>query len=397
MPTHGGNSVPWPRVSYEPTPWAGDLDDVPRRHQSKFSGLYEAAIVPPIETARAHLSPEIRAAADEATAEIARFDADMSAGISPLPAILLRSESASSSQIEHLTATARAIASAELGDVSRHNASEIVANSRLMEAAIALADRLDGASIIEMHRHLMQKSRPDIVGHWRTQQVWIGGRSHGPHTAEFVPPHHDRVLTAMDDLVAYLARDDVPVLEQAAIAHAQFETIHPFPDGNGRTGRAIVHSMLKAKGLTRDVTVPVSAGLLLDIDRYFAALTAYRAGDPAAIVECFADAAFAAVRNGRRLATELDEVRRRWQKSLNVRSDAAAHRAIDVVTAQPVIDVAYLAESLGISDRRAGDAIGVLVENEVLTQIGSGARNRRWQAPDVLRALDNFSDRIARR
>jgi len=145
------------------------------------------------------------------------------------------------------------------------------------------------------------------------------------------------------------------------------------------------------------VTVPVSAGLLLDIDRYFAALTAYRAGDPAAIVECFADAAFAAVRNGRRLATELDEVRRRWQKSLNVRSDAAAHRAIDVVTAQPVIDVAYLAESLGISDRRAGDAIGVLVENEVLTQIGSGARNRRWQAPDVLRALDNFSDRIARR
>ena len=139
MPTQGGNSVPWPRVSYQPTPWAGDLDDVPRRHQSKFSGLYEAAIVPPIETARAHLSPEIRAAADEATAEIARFDADMSAGISPLPAILLRSESASSSQIEHLTATARAIASAELGDVSRHNASEIVANSRLMEAAIALA------------------------------------------------------------------------------------------------------------------------------------------------------------------------------------------------------------------------------------------------------------------
>lgn len=397
MPTHQGDSAPWPHVSYQPLPWAGDLENVPRRHQSKFSGPYEAALVAPIETARAHLGSEIRAAADEATAEIARFDADMSAGISPLPGILLRSESASSSQIEHLTASARAIASAELGDTSRHNASEIVANSRLMEAAIALADRLDGASIIEMHRHLLQESRPDIVGHWRTLQVWIGGSIHGPHTAEFVPPHHDQVPTAMDDLVAYLARDDVAVLEQAAIAHAQFETIHPFPDGNGRTGRAIVHSMLKAKGLTRNVTVPVSAGLLVDIDRYFAALTSYRAGDPAAIVECFADAAFAAVRHGRRLATELDEIRDRWQKSITVRSDAAAHRAIDVVTAQPVINVAYLCESLGISDRRAGDAIGVLVETGVLVQIGSSARNRRWQAPDVLRALDNFADRIARR
>ncbi len=90
---------------------------------------------------------------------------------------------------------------------------------------------------------------------------------------------HDRVSAAISDLIRFLRRDDLPVLPQAAIAHAQFETIHPFTDGNGRAGRALLHSMLRSKALTRSVTVPVSAGLLADTGAYFEALTAYREGD----------------------------------------------------------------------------------------------------------------------
>jgi len=117
----------------------------------------------------------------------------------------------------------------------------------------------------------MEAHWPDIAGRWREQQVWIGGSRFGPHEADFIPPHHDRVPAAMADLAAFMARPDLPVLTQAAIAHAQFETIHPFPDGNGRVGRALVHSLLKAGGLARSVTVPVSAGLLGDTGTYFAA------------------------------------------------------------------------------------------------------------------------------
>jgi len=73
----------------------------------------------------------------------------------------------------------------------------------------------------------------------------------------------DRVPDAMRDLLQFARRDDLPVIPQVAILHAQFETIHPFPDGNGRTGRALMHAALRAKGVTRHVSVPISAGLWL--------------------------------------------------------------------------------------------------------------------------------------
>ena len=197
--------------------------------------------------------------------------------VSPFGAILLRSESASSSKIENLTSSARSIALAELGSDKRRNAAEIVANVHAMKAAIDLADRIDEQAILAMHTALMIDHRPEITGRWRDDQVWIGGSDYGPHQADFVPPHPDRVPDAMTDLIAFAERDDIPALIHAALVHAQFETIHPFPDGNGRTGRALVHSILRRKGVTRNVTVPVSAGLLTDTAGYFDALTAFRA------------------------------------------------------------------------------------------------------------------------
>jgi Fic/DOC family len=95
---------------------------------------------------------------------------------------------------------------------------------------------------------LLRGSQPEHAGKWRDQPVWIGGGDLSPHNADFVPPHHSRVEPAIADLVRFMDRDDMPPLVQAAIAHAQFETIHPFPDGNGRTGRALVQSLLRGKG-----------------------------------------------------------------------------------------------------------------------------------------------------
>ena len=258
----------WPSVEYEEREWVRSID-VPRRWRSTYTGPYRSAIVPEIAELNPTLSTSTSALADEATAEIARFDTEMGSEIAPFGAILLRSESAASSRIEHLTASARSIALAELGETSKRNATAIVANTTAMTAAIALANRLDTEAILTMHAALLEQTNPRIAGNWRDEQVWIGSSSYGPHTAAFVPPHQSRVPTAIDDLVRFIRRDDIPVLSQAALAHAQFETIHPFADGNGRTGRAIVHCLLRGKGLTRLVTVPVSAGLLTDTDRYF--------------------------------------------------------------------------------------------------------------------------------
>lgn len=388
----------WPALTYESVRWSlPDDTSVPRSRRAAHTGPYEAAIPVEIAGLEVPLSGDTLALADEASAEIARFDAELGADIAPYAPLLLRSESAASSRIENLTATAKAIALAELGDPTKRNASIIVANTRAMQAALALADDLDEQAILAMHEVLIGPSHPQWVGHWRGEQVWIGGSAHGPHGALFVPPHHERVPEAMGDLVAFMRRDDVPALVQATIAHAQFETIHPFPDGNGRTGRALIHSLLRAKRLTRMVTVPVSAGLLTDTDAYFASLTAYREGHPATIVELMAEASFRAVHNGRMLAADLTGIRLGWSEQITARRGAAAHRLADLLVRQPVVDSPLVQRELGVAATNANTAIAHLEEKGILAKVSGNHRNRKWAAAEVLAALDDFAERAGRR
>lgn len=343
------------------------------------------AVVLPAETA---------ALVEEAATEIARFD--IGSDLAPFRSVLLRSESAASSKIENLTASARAIAEAELHP-SRNNASLIVANARSMSAAIALADRIDANAILEMHEALLHDSEPKIAGAWRTEQVWIGGGDFGPHGALFVPPHHTGIPAAIDDLVTFIQRDDIPVLAHAAIAHAQFETIHPFPDGNGRTGRALLQAQLRNKHLTRNVTIPVSAGLLTDTDAYFAALTRYRLGEPLAIVDQLAAASLRAIGNGRKLIEDLRSVRSSWNERIQARRGATAWRVADLIVRHPVVNAPIIARDLGILGQNTYRCLRPLVAAGVLVEFTDKKRNQMWRAPEVLEALDRFAVRAGRR
>lgn len=344
-----------------------------------------------------HLPSAVLAVADEASSEIARFDAETGARLAPFGAILLRSESASSSRIENLTSGAKAIALAEIGATQQRNAVEIVGNVHAMQAAIDVRSDLDEALILTMHAALMADQHAETPGQWRTQQVWIGGDNYGPHGAAFVPPHHDRVQTAIGDLMTFARRDDIPVLAQAAIAHAQFETIHPFTDGNGRTGRALIHSMLRKKGLTRAVTVPIAAGLLTDIDTYFSALTAYRAGDLTAIVQRVAEASFAAITNARQLVSHITEIRQQWDSTIKARPQALAWRVADLAMRLPVFDAYIASRELDIPVSNVIRALAPITEADVLTEFTGMRRNRMWQAHEILDALDAFAFRAGGR
>lgn len=389
---------PWPSLGYEERPWHSVQDEHGSRTQKRLAaGPYLASVPAFIADQTISLDSELNALTEEAASELARFDAEVGQIAAPFASILLRTESASSSEIENLTSGARQIALAELGEHASKNAQLIVGNVRAMQAALALSESIDGHAILEMHRALLEHSNPDIVGHWRDQQVWIGGGSLGPHTAQFVPPHQDRVPALMDDLVAFANRVDLPVLAQTAIAHAQFETIHPFPDGNGRVGRALIQAMLRGGQLTRNVAVPVSAGLLHDTSRYFDALGAYRSGDIAPIVRSIAEASFAAVHNGRILVDGVEAVQVEWRGRIRARRDSAAHRLVDILLRQPVIGAAAAAAQLGISTVNAQVAIDRLVDANILTQITDGRRNRIWLAKDVVRVLDEFAARAKRR
>lgn len=362
------------------------------------SGDYQATIPAEIANLEVSLPSRILADAEEASQEIARFDTELGGEIAPFASVLLRSESAASSKIENLTASARAIAEAEiLGHSSRRNASVIVANTEAMQAAVALADRVDGAAILAMHAALMNASNPNIAGKWRTEQVWIGGGDFGPRGADFIAPQHSRVPAAIDDLIRFAGRDDISVLPQIAIAHAQFETIHPFPDGNGRTGRALIQAMLRNKRLTRQVTVPVSAGLLTDTDSYFQALNAYREGDPVQIVERLSAASVFAVDSGRHLVSDLRTIRESWASKITARRDSAAHRIADLLIKRPVVNAKLLTRELNIPMSNVYRYLDPLIKAGVIVKFTDQSRNRAWRAPEVLGALDAFAERAGRR
>jgi len=212
--TKTATAPPWPAIGYETLPWHSEArpGTASRRATRRHRGPYQAAVPPKIAELSLHLPADVTATAEDASNEISRFDAEMGGEIASFHAMLLRSESASSSQIENLTASARAIAEAELGDTGRRNASEIVANTNAMKAAIALSDRIDADAILAMHRALREHTEPDTAGRWRSQQAWIGGSDLGPHDALFVPPQHTRVEPAIDDLVRFATCDDLPAL-----------------------------------------------------------------------------------------------------------------------------------------------------------------------------------------
>lgn len=385
----------WPAVQHEIVDWhpSVPLSDrtgaVPHRYRAAVPASI-ASLVPTLDSA-------VIAASENAATELMRFDAELGHRVAAFAPVLLRSEAASSSQIENLTASARAIFSAELGARGSRNAELIAANTRAMSAALSLADDLTPEMIRELHRVLMAEQPRHTPGYWRTEAVWIGTQNDSPVGADFVAPVHERIPALINDLVAFARRRDVPALVSTAIAHAQFETIHPFTDGNGRTGRALAQALLRHRGVTRNVAVPVSAGLLADVEGYHDALTAYRAGDPAAIVMSFAAAAERAVANARLLVEEIDEIREAWNSRLTARRSSNAWRLLDVIARQPVLNSIAAADALGVKQPNVYPPLQALVDAGILKSKAEHKLGPFWRTEEVLTAIDRFAERAGRR
>ncbi len=389
----------WPSVGEEDADWdVHPVSGMSRQDRRWIGRPYRAPVVPEIALLSPIVSSQVAAEAEEAAAAISRFDTEMGDQLAPYAAVLLRGEAASSSQIEGITAMARAILEAEVNGHGSQNAELIVSNAKTMTEALRVTGGVDSDRILKMHEALLRESHPSIGGRYRDDQVWIGGRGMAPHTADFVPPVADRVLEAINDLSDFLDRDDLPVVIQTAVAHAQFETIHPFPDGNGRTGRALMHAVLVEKGLVKNAAIPVSAGLLVRRGAYIDALTAYREGQLDPIVSEVSRAALLATTEGRRLVSEAKAVRDSWAKRMtSVRADSGAHRLADGLVRQPVVSAKEVGEILG-TGRNVYRHIEKLIELGILqSTTDRKTRNMSWRAQDVLDVLDDYSERIGRR
>ena len=382
----------WPGITYETCAWERDPDElalVPKSRRRKILPTYEAAVPASIALLPVEIPAQLMRRVSEVEVFIARFDQAQAARDWPLPALLLRSESSSSSQIERLTSSVRNVALAELTDKAPANALLIAGNVAAMREALGQSGDIGIGSICAIHDVLTKGTReaPGL----RKEQVWIGGSPYSPHGATFVPPHADRVRPCLEDLVAFGAREDVPPVAKAAIFHAQFETIHPFTDGNGRTGRTLLHRMLASDEVLLHTMLPVSAGLLHDVERYMDALDAYHAGAIEPMIECFADALELAAVIGSRIASDVDEVLAGWAIENTDRAGSASHRLPALLVEQPVVDVAFVASRLGITDRAARNLVEVACERGILAKMGNAKRGAFYQAPGLIAVLEEAS------
>jgi Fic family protein len=318
---------------------------------------------------------------------------------------LLRAESVASSKIEGLDAGPRRLAAAEValargGDAADQVAVEVLGNIAAMESAVERAAQVESfglGDVLDIHSTLMARSSmPQLGGQVRDRQNWIGGSSYNPCSAAFVPPPPEEVADLLTDLLGYVNGDDHSPLVQAALAHAQFETIHPFADGNGRTGRALLHVVLRRRGLAPRFVPPISLVLATWSSSYIEGLTVFRhVGDPAsperstAAVEwlrVFAAATNRACADAERYAARIQGMTERWHDRLGrVRAASSADLLLRVLPGVPVLTVESAAHLIGRSPARTSEAVNSLTAAGVLRQRNVGKqRYRVFEAVDVL-------------
>ena len=324
----------------------------------------------------------------------------MPADFAALARLLLRAEGVASSYIEGVTAPVVDIVLAEADERGAPSAAAwVAANLAAVTEAIegAHAGPLTIETLSRWHRTLMTGSpTPALhVGVLRSEQGWIGGTS--PLDAHLVTPPPEKVPALIGDLVAYVNRDDVDPVTQAAIAHAQFEIIHPFADGNGRVGRVLV-AWLLVRRLSLVTPPPVSNRIAADVGGYGSGLVLFRLGDHNAWVHWFADAVSGAGRAQQELVASVERLQREWRDRLaaprqaarRLRSDAAAWRVLDLLPRHLVLTGPIVASELTIPLKSASAALrdlvdaGVLVEHGTARPTGRGRPSRLYTSAELL-------------
>lgn len=333
-----------------------------------------------------------------------------------LARLLLRAEAQASSRIEgvvigaHRLLQAEAARDMDTGGTPDSVAEEVLANIDAMNLAMELADierTITIDSILRIHERVLQASDlKEHAGRFRAGQSWIGGSTYHPCDAAFVPPPPDEVPALLEDLAAFCNDTSLPAVAHAAIAHAQFETIHPFVDGNGRTGRAIVHVLLRRRGLAPSWCPPVSLVLATLKDDYIKALDRYHSKEPPeapttiagidAWVSFFARACTRAVQDAMLFEDRVSTLQAEWRQRLApVRRGSSVDLLIDALPRTAIITVNEAAKILGRSFTAANAAIDELVKAKVLKQVSIGKRNRAFEAPEVIAAFTQLERRLA--
>jgi len=316
-------------------------------------------------------------------------------GFEAIGSLLLRAESIASSRIEGIELSQRSFALALLEQEASDAAKSAMGNVRAMQETLQLGSsgrQLTVADITDIHRSLLLGTdQSEIAGYVRTVQNWIGGRLNSPLDAEFVPPPPAEVPRLLDDLVAFVNREDLPAVAQAAIAHAQFETIHPFSDGNGRVGRCLIQLVLRRRGLAPTLIPPVSVVLATNPKAYIRGLTGYREGAITAWCSSFSIACRVASQRSEGLAGQIATLIGDWRgRAGSPRRGSAGSKLIELLAHEPIASVSTAHAAIGGSAEAVRLALNSLTERGIVRQITAGRYARAWAADELFELLDEY-------
>lgn len=379
-----------------PRTWEYDPTlDAPVRYRRACQ--YEAFVPDELMSLDVRFDAPLAGLVSEAENAIRELNEDGGPALAPLARLLLRTESIASSKVEGMQLgvreLARAEAKAESGIAPAPTAIEVLANIDAMVLAVddaAQVERFGKAEIVAIHRRLLERApHRHIAGQVRSQQNWIGGNDYNPCGADFVPPPQEELSRLLADLCQAINDDTLPPLVQAALVHAQFETIHPFDDGNGRTGRALVHVVLRRRGIAPHFLPPISVVFAGAKGRYITGLTKFRGDGVTAWIEHFAAATVRAARLARAYIDTVRALQERWRQQLRAvdrapRVDAAAWAIIDLLPAHPMISAPVASAVTSRAKGRIYEGIEQLVAAGVLLPLSAGRRNRWWEAAGLL-------------
>ncbi len=387
-PSHAVQSHPWRQAHRGGTREDREL----RRIQVSLPPLIAASNLP--------LSAAVAAHIELAMQQISALDRQHGADLAPLGTLLLRTESVASSKIESVEASVDDYARALYGMRANASATSMAAATSALQTLIervALRGRIALSDLTEAHALLMRDDPMErhTAGQLRSVQNWIGGSDYSPRDAVYVPPPAEAVPPLIFDLLEFANRDDLPTVAQAAIAHAQFESIHPFVDGNGRIGRALINSIFRRRGATSRVVVPLASALVAHRDRYFALLQGYREGAVAPLLSAFAEASRVAAKESGSTAARLAEVPGRWREMLgSVRRGSAVAQLLDRLPAHPILSSDDAVSAIRAPRSSTFAAISRLTETGVLRPLTDRRRNQIWAATAILDEVDDLGVRI---
>ncbi|MFZ1926267.1 MAG: Fic family protein [Solirubrobacteraceae bacterium] len=352
---------------------------------------------------------EVAADTADAEAAISGMDVEATALLDTegLARILLRAEAVASSRIEGLEVEARRLLRAEAARSLHTRSTDVTATEILgnIDAMIYGVGRVNFGEeitvelLLEIHRRLLAGTYLDpYAGQLREVQNWIGGNDYNPCSAAYVPPPAEHVPELFDDLCAFCNTDELPAVAQAAIAHAQFETIHPFVDGNGRTGRALIHLVLRRRGLARHVLPPVSLVLATGARSYIDGLTRFRyIGSPTSRkatsgvnqwIEHFAGACTRCVSDANTFQARATHLEAQWRERLGrIRANSATDLLLRRLPGAPILTIHSAEALLGRTFKPTHEAIERLLEAGILKQITIDKRSRAYEAPEIIDAF----------